>query len=50
MAESAVVDFHSQLDAEKFHETYAASSDRFKHATTEEQWSKALLSVRSTGN
>ena len=45
IAESAVVNFHSQLDAEKFHEIYADSSDRFKKATTDEQWSKLLGAI-----
>jgi hypothetical protein len=51
LAESAVVNFHSQLDAGKFHDIYGTSSDRFKKATTEEEWNKLLGAIhRKLGN
>jgi uncharacterized protein DUF4019 len=45
MAQSAVVNFHSQLDAEDFHGIYAASAPGLKTSVSEEQWNKFLGAI-----
>jgi len=46
-AEAGVVQFHAQLDAGNFTEIYAASHQKFKDATSEEEMVKLFTAVHT---
>jgi hypothetical protein len=45
VSETAVVEFHQMLDAGRYHEIYAASSDDLRRMATEEEFSQALQRI-----